>query len=284
VNRREFLQISAAAAALAAGGRLPLLAQAAGGKNRPGKRAAGKRAAGKGAASAAGRQNIFTEPPAIEPVTGYLPKFTPAGGGSMRGAFVATYTLVQFHGSETASGYSLSGSLELSQAQGSCKVRERRVNRPSGVVEIAIQCGGELSTVTKWTLKSSVEGVAEAGFAEAGAWDGKAMTVRSDSWTQRRETTLPLIARWSLPGLLAGGKVKQKPLRFDLLDGSTLRAEQTLRHCGQVEVPTAAGAVTLDCYAQTGRAVLPTHYLVDTSGRVQLITQESVNWALATLK
>ena len=34
---------------------------------------------------------------------------------------------------------------------------------------------------------------------------------------------------------------------------------------------------------QTGWGILPTHYLVDKAGRVQLITQETVSWALTKL-
>ena len=39
----------------------------------------------------------------------------------------------------------------------------------------------------------------------------------------------------------------------------------------------------LEDLAQTGRAVVPTHYLVDRRGRVQLITMSQVNWALQHL-
>jgi len=43
----------------------------------------------------------------------------------------------------------------------------------------------------------------------------------------------------------------------------------------------AGGSARLDCYAQTGWRVVPTHYLVDADGRVQLITMASVNWVLS---
>ena len=41
---------------------------------------------------------------------------------------------------------------------------------------------------------------------------------------------------------------------------------------------------TLDSYAHTGCGVTPTHYLVDDSGRVQLITMSTVNWALNAMQ
>jgi len=277
MNRREFMQVSAATAALASSGLLPLLAEETS-TTKP-----AKKRPGKARSPADGPRNIFTEPPAIEPITGYLPKFSPAARGSMRAGFAATYALVQSHGSAASSNCSLSGSLDVSFAAATCKVREVRRNRPDNVVESVFHCAGELNTVKTWSLRSSVEGMPDVDFKEAGVWDSKAMTVKSDSWTQRHATSLPLIAQWALLPLLASGTLKSKPLRFDMLDNSALRADQTLRYCGQIEIPLAKATAKLDCYAQTGCGILPTHYIVDGDGRVQLITQETVNWALTRL-
>jgi hypothetical protein len=150
-------------------------------------------------------------------------------------------------------------------------------------VETTLHCTGNLKTAKTWTLKSSVERAADVGFTETGAWDGNLMTVKAKSWTQKRTTSLPLISQWALLPLLASGKIKKKPLKFDMLDNSTLRPGQTLGYCGKVEVPVSGVKVKLDCYAQTGYGILPTHYLVDDAARVQLITQETVNWALTKL-
>jgi hypothetical protein len=150
-------------------------------------------------------------------------------------------------------------------------------------VDTKLHCTGDLNTAESWTLKSSVQGIADTKFTETGAWDGKQMTVKANSWTQKRTTSHPLISQWALLRLLASGKIKAKPLEFDMLDNSTLRPDQTLRYCGKIDVPVAGGKAKLDCYAQTGYGILPTHYLVDSAGRVQLITQETVNWALTKL-
>ncbi len=83
--------------------------------------------------------------------------------------------------------------------------------------------------------------------------------------------------------MLSSGILKSKPLRFDMLDDSTLRSDQTLTYSGPVEIPVAGGKAKLDCYAQTGWAIVPTHFLVDAEGRVQLITMSTVNWALSNL-
>jgi len=73
------------------------------------------------------------------------------------------------------------------------------------------------------------------------------------------------------------------PLTFDLLDECTLRRNQTLRYMGQVEIPVNGDSATLDSYALTGWGVVPTPYLVDEKGRVQLITMSTVNWALNSM-
>ncbi len=274
MDRREFIQISASAAALASGGLLPLLAAE---PKRPRRRRRGR------FGPASGPRNIFTQPPAIEPITGYLPRFKPPGGGSMKGPFAAQYHLVQTSGAGATSRSRVSGSLSVAFADAICTSKETRGARPISVVRNRIICRGDLNAVKKWTLKSSVLGATDLGFTESGTWDGKQMIVKSGSWTQTRATSHPLIAQWALLGLLASGKFKTKPLQFDMLDNSTLRADQTLTYSGPVEIPIAKGKIKLDCYRQTGYGVLPIHYLVDGAGVVQLITQETVNYALAKL-
>ena len=84
--------------------------------------------------------------------------------------------------------------------------------------------------------------------------------------------------------MLAGDTVKSDDLRFDLLqNGLVIKPDQTLHYSGQIQILFAGGTATMDCYAQTGYGILPTHYLVDEHGRVQLITQENTNWALKEL-
>lgn len=274
MKRREFIQLSASAATIAAGGFLPLLAAD---RDRPKRR----RAIRPGPAT--GPRNIFTEPSAIEPITGYLPRFKPAGSAAMTDDFIATYSLVQSNGAGAISRVRVSGSLMVRVKGALCASRDIRENRPANIVKTALNCTGALNAVKTWTLKSSVQDAPDLAFAETGAWDGKTMTVKSDSWTQTRTTSHTLIGQWALLPLLAAGKFRGKPLEFDMLDNSTLRADQTLRYCGKIEVPLAGGKTKLDCYAQTGYGILPIHYLTDQAGRVQLITQESVNWALTKL-
>jgi len=263
MERRDFLK--ATIAALAANACLPLLKVEAGGRR--------------------SSTNIFTEPPAIEPLTGYLGRFKPVSTGGMTGDFRASYTLVQCNGS-TDKGSRVrpdAGSLSVESVGNHLTTTEIR-SRGASTVKTEIDCGGRDGAVSKWTLSSSVKGVEGCGFTEKGTWDGGRMAVQSSTWKQEHATSNPLVARWSLLRRLASGIVKNAPLKFDMLDDSTLRPSQTLRYTGRIEVPIGRGKVRLDCYAQTGRAVVPIHYLVDDAGRVQLITQSNVNWALAALR
>ena len=229
--------------------------------------------------------NIFAEPPAIEPITGYLPKFTPVAEGTMGGSFSARYTLVVCRGSAARSRNIVEGlgSLVVTFSGATCKTIEVRKGTPSNTIKTELQCGGEFNTVSHWTLDSSVEGIPEAHFAEKGTWDGRTMVVKSNSWKQEHSTGKLLIGRWALLPLIASGKLKSQTLTFDLLDDSTLRPNQTLRYMGEIEVPVAGGKAKMDSYAQTGSGIVPTHYLVDSDGRVQLITMSTVNWALMEL-
>ena len=272
MDRRDFLQITAITT-LAAHGYLPLLAA-----ERKNKKRAGKKAV------YAGPKNFYTTPAAIEPITGYLPKFKPAATGTMSKPFSAKYSLITCYGSAAKSKNSVKGSLDVTFSDATCSTTEIRDGKPQNIVKTELKCSGRLNTASSWTLDSSVEGVPDVHFVEKGTWDGKTMVVKSKSWTQKRSTSNPLIGRWALLGLLSSGKLKSKPLMFDMLDDSTLRNDQTIRYTGQIEIPVAGGTAKLDSYAQTGYGIVPTHYLVDADGRVQLITMSAVNWALTDLK
>ena len=273
MDRRHFLQ-AAAVTALAAQGYLPLLGAER--KARPVKRAGRK-------VIFRGPKNIYTEPAAMEPITGYLPRFEPLAQGTMSNSFSAKYSLIACHGSAAKSKNRVSGSLDMTFSGSTCRTTEVRQASPQNIVTTEMTCDGRFNTASGWTLDSSVEGIPDVHFVEKGTWDGKTMVVNSKSWIQKRSTSHPLIGRWALLPLLSSGMVKSKPLTFDMLDDSTLRSDQTLTYTGRIEIPVAGGNAKLDCYAQTGRGVVPTHYLVDGEDRVQLITMSAVNWALSNL-
>lgn len=271
MERREFLKItSGTVAGLVAMGYLPLLG-------------ADKKKTTKNMDTSVVSHNIYTEPPAIEPITGYLPRFQPAAGGAMAGAFNASYSLIQCWGSDKKSKVLTSGTIDVICKKGACMTTETRKNKPKiNVLKTSIKCAGGLNTASKWTMVSTIEGRKDLEFTEEGSWDGNTMTVKSSSWTQKKKTSNPLIGRWSLLPIIASGIIKKKSLKFDMLDDSTLRSDQTLRYEGEIEIPVKGGKATMNSYVQTGHGIVPTHYLVDSKGRVQLITMTTVNWALTS--
>ena len=278
MNRRQFLRTTAATA-LAACEIQPLFAA------QP--REAKRKRKGAKKAQGTGPSNIFTEPAAIEPITGYVPEFAPRTKGTMRRAFSATYQAILCHGSAARARNTVDRHQPLTVAFSgtTCKTTEIRRGVPSNIVKTELQCSGEFNTVSHWTFDSSVEGAPELHFVEKGTWDGKTMMVKSKSWTQQRSTGPRLIGRWALLPLLASGKLKSKPLTFDMLDDSTLRPNQILRYMGEIEIPVAGHSTArMDSYVQTGSGIIPTHYLVDSDGRVQLITMSTLSWALMQLE
>ena len=273
MKRREFMKLTATVVAtLAAQGSLPLLA------------ATKRRAKG---GTVWGSDNRFVKPSAIEPVTGHLPEFSPVVNGSMIRDFAAKYTLVRQYGHEDGKAQNFDcGSLDIAFSGSVCKTTETRTKRDglSNTVKTDLEFQGEFNAVKSWRLESVVADRPLARLVENGRWDGKTMTVKAKSWTNSYPTDPLLIGRWALLPLLASGKLKAKPLKFDLLDECTLRRDQTLRYMGVIEIPVKGGTAMLDSYAHTGWGIIPTHYLVDDQGRVQLITMSTVNWALNTVE
>lgn len=270
MNRRDFLKLSAIIA-LAAEEGFPLLAA--------------KKKTTKGG-TVWGSDNRFVEPSAIEPITGHLPEFSPVAKGAMTSDFSAHYSLIRQYGQQNGKSDNFeSGSLDVVFAGNNCKTAEMRIKKDglSNTVKTSLNFQGEFNTAKSWDLDSTITGKPEARFSEKGSWDGKTATVKASSWTNSYPTGKLLIGRWALLPLLASGKLKAKPLKFDLLDECTLRRDQVLRHMGEIEIPVKGGTATLDSYAHTGWGVTPTHYLVDDQGRVQLITMSTVNWALKTI-
>ena len=264
MKRRTFLKLSALAA-LAAQGNLPLLAA-----NR----------------TSWGGDNRFTEPAAIEPITGFLPNCSPLTGGDMKSDFTAKYKMMRQFGQQNGvSRNEENGSLEMTFAGNTCNSTEIRVKSDSdyNTVHIDLEFQGQYNCAKSWTLESTFFGHPEARLVESGNWDGSTMSVQTKSWTNSYPTGKLLIARYALWPLLASGVLKNAPLVFDMLEDCSLRRAQTLKYAGEIEIPVAGGTAVLDSYAHTGYGSVPTHYLVDKAGRVQLITMQTVNWALTEL-
>lgn len=288
MNRRDILRLTAYASSLVLAERLPLLS-AGRRKSRPRLQKQSARQ------TSPTSQNIFIEPPAIEPVTGYLGKFRPVAAGSMRGDFTAKYDLIRWGAINNKTGKprnNISGSLEIMRkADGRDTVYEtveHRTGQTNSQVTTRLNCRGKLNAVVKWTAISDVLSgrVAQPKlrFEEHGIVSNDNIVRTNKLGTIESVTSHILIPQEALLTLLAGDAVKSGDLHFDMLqNGLVIKPNQTLYYAGRIQIPVAGGTAAMDCYAQTGYGILPTHYLVDGHGRVQLITQENTNWALKEL-
>lgn len=289
--RRDFLRLTAHVSSLVLAGRLPLLAadRPAGRKRRPEIRPARR--------TSPAVRNIFTEPPAIEPVTGYLDRFQPLAAGSMQGSFTAQYDLIRWGTINNKTGKprnGTAGSLKIVRKVRGRKIIyesvEFRTGQASNRVTATLNCRGELDAVEKWKVISDVingrdkQALPLLKFEEQGYVQNNTVVQENKISTVKSPITHALVPQEALPALLAGGIVKSRDLLFDMLqNGLVIKPDQTLHYSGQIRIPVAGSTAAMDCYAQTGYGILPTHYLVDRQGRVQLITQENTNWALKEL-
>ncbi|MHC4203705.1 MAG: hypothetical protein ACYSTT_03585 [Planctomycetota bacterium] len=288
MNRRDFLRLTAYASSLVLAGRLPLLsADRQQSRPRLQQRAARR--------TSATPQNIFTEPPAIEPVTGYLGKFRPVAAGSMRGDFTAKYDLIKWGAINNQTGRPrnrISGSLEIvRKVNGRNTVYEsveNRTGQTTSKVTASLNCRGKLDAALRWTAVSDVMNgrlaQPDLSFEEQGLVDNGNIVRTNKLGTVKSVNSHTLIPHEALLALLAGDTVKSGDLHFDMLqNGLVIKPNQTLHYSGRIQIPVAHRNAAMDCYVQTGYGILPTHYLVDGHGRMQLITQENTNWALKEL-
>jgi hypothetical protein len=286
MDRRAFLGLTTQVSGLVLAGQLPLFASEARAKRT---RRAQQRPVQK--------RNIFTEPAAIEPVTGYMDRLAPTRTGSMQQDFVAKYDLIKWGPIDARTGRprnAVAGSLEIKcQIQGGSAVYrsvELRRGQSQNRVTSQVQCAAQDGQARQWEVRSEVlqtrgtQALPSLSFTEQGTYQRGLIQQQSSLGTVRTQSPDPMIPQEALLRLLAQGGIRNGALRFTLLQtGSAIKQGQTLKYQDTMQIPVKDGAAELACYVQTGYGVLPTHYLVDQQGRVQLITQENTNWALKEL-
>jgi hypothetical protein len=288
MNRRDILRLTAYASSLLLVGRLPLLSA---GRQKSRSRLKKQSARQTSAMS----RNIFTEPPAIEPVTGYLGQFRPVAAGTMRGDFSAKYDLIRWRLIDNRTGKarnSIGGSLEIVRKVNGQNVVyesvEHRTGQATSRVTARLSCRGKLDAAVEWLATSDVikgrDKQPELRFEEHGIVSNGTVVQKNRMGTVESSNSRILLPQEALLTLLAGDIVKSGDLHFDMLqNGLVIKSDQTMHYSGRIQIPVAGRTVAMNCYAQTGYGILPTHYLVDKEGRVQLITQENTNWALNEL-
>jgi len=276
IDRRQFLQSSLIATTLAAAGRLPLLAAETG--------------SGSGIDPDPGGYPIKT-------IHGHLKQFTPTTDTQENPNHLhLAYDIIYWNGGNRLTGRcdnAVIGRVEIDRLKMADSLQYRitqrtRIGAIDNVLKARLTCAPDApNSIRSWQLhahhtKADGQVIPSSQLAEVGSLkDGK---IQIDGGKYKYEYTPahPVLTQWTIPDLLLRTASPDIDVTFDLLqDLSIYKPNQSIIYDGRTNVPIANNKkVTLNTYAQTGNALLPTHYLVDNKNRPQLITTSILSWAL----
>ncbi len=250
-------------------------------------------------------RNIFTEPPAIEPITGILPEFDPPTYPPVTaGEWQLKYNLIRWHEIQ-ANGLPLNiddGHL-LVQREGSPTAGHYRINRRMGlpvwgfrgsqtcILEAELQAQGSAESLRNWTVTTfhhepglNTPEQPDSRITIEGSYNGSHVRLlRENALLSEWSLSGPLIASWAIPELLLSNTLdRSTPFHFTMLEeGFRLRRSQQLVYEGAIEFETAAGKVAFDSWLQTGTGILPIHWITDQQACPQIMTHSALNWLLS---
>ena len=120
---------------------------------------------------------------------------------------------------------------------------------------------------------------------EKGRVKGKTIIIDNGHFKTKLAAQNPLITQWTVLDELMKNDPKTIKREVDLLqDLHLLKRDHRLFYEGVVSVPSAVGEVKLATVAELGYDINPIHYLMDSDGRVQLVTNAITSWALESIK
>ena len=276
IDRRQFLQSSLMATALAAAGRLPLLAA--------------ETTSGSGIDPDLGGYPIKT-------IRGYLEEFTPAATAQDNpNRLHLAYDIIYWVGGNRLSGQcrnTVIGRVEIDRlttpdALQYQVTQHTKIGAIDNSLKATLTCALDApNSVRSWQLhahhtRANNQVIPTSRISEAGSTEDGKIQIDGGKYKYDYTPAHPVLTQWTIPDLLLRTAAPKTNLTFDLLqDLSIYKPNQSIAYDGQTEVPIAgAKKVTLNTYAQTGNALLPTHYLLDNKNRPQLITTSILSWAL----
>ena len=278
-NRRQFLQSGLMATALAAAGKLPLLA---------------------GATENESSIDAASGPGAIKPIRDWLQRFSTADTKVRdQPSYNLTYDIIHWNwgwvsGKGGTIPNSVVGHVVIKRRLASDGVvyqvaQQMRIGGVDNFLDAEITCNADdLNSLRTWKLHSyevgpkgqadSLSELTEKGDCK----DGK-ISIDGDSYSYCYSPNNPAVTQWTMLDFLIRKATPRLSVEFDLLqDLSLFKPNQSLVYDGRTPVPLKdARKVTLETYAQTGEGILPIHYLLDHQGRPQLITSSILSWALS---
>lgn len=248
-------------------------------------------------------KNIFVEPAAIEPMTGWLDRqnLAPAGQ-AMSGSYKAVYERVVLGGYDPANKLPRDrpvGQLVIERRAGAQELayavsENWQDNFGAYHSELNYACDPASERLTRWTLAFHTDKLGKTPRANVALAESGTVEYASGLATVKRKTggtvvaskySLPVIHQASILSLLAAGRLKTQDLSSVMAEpGMSLRRAQRIGFEGAVTIDAGGARHTLDAYRQTGIGVVPVHYLVDSVGAVQLVTAMEVNYALASVE
>ncbi|MHC4117247.1 MAG: twin-arginine translocation signal domain-containing protein [Planctomycetota bacterium] len=291
MNRRQFLKTGAIATALMTAGRLPLLSAQT--EADPG-------------------IDASTGPHAVKPIRDHLKRFSPVQTPLRNsGDYGIAYDIIHWNwinGRPGTYGNSVLGRVAIERrAAGDEVVYEinqgTRIGGLDNYLEARIVCeANDLNSVRRWRLSSystaagrrvgpapqSLAGRASPTLqlSEKGRCEKGDIRIESDGYEYGFRAENSVVTQWTVLDLLIRKAKPTKDVTFDLLqDLSLFKPGQSLTYDGVTPIAIKNGtSPMLQTYAQTGRGVLPIHYLLDEQRRPQLVTNSILSWSLAKLQ
>lgn len=277
MDRREFLQTGLMATALAAAGRLPLLSA--------------QTDAGSGI-------DASTGPYALKPIRDHLTRFSPVRTTPpTRGQYSLLYDVIHWNwvkGRRGTFANTVIGQIAIQRNQSDDRitygVKQRMlIGGVNNVLDAQIICHpDDLNSLQRWQIRSyqagprgEIDPVSE--LSEKGSCTGGRINIDSGSFRYGFDAERPVVTQWTLLDVVSQKASPAWKVTFDLLqDLSLFKPNQSLVYDGETRVKLQGGQmVTLQTYAQTGRGILPIHYLLDADKRPQLVTSSILSWALS---
>lgn len=276
IDRRQFLQSSLMATTLAAAGHLPLLA-----------------------AEATSGSGIDPDPGGypIKTIRGHLEKFTPAADTQENPNHLhLAYDIIYWNGGNRLTGRhdnAVIGRVEIDRLTMADCLKYRitqhtKIGPIDNSLKARLTCAPDApNSVQSWQLqahhtRADGQVIPSSQLAEVGSLKDGRIQIDGGKYKYQYSPADPVLTQWTIPELLLRTASRELDVTFDLLqDLSIYKPNQSIVYDGQTNVPIANNKqVTLSAYAQTGYALLPTHYLVDDKNRPQLITTSILSYAL----
>jgi hypothetical protein len=146
-------------------------------------------------------------------------------------------------------------------------------------IEAQVACSkNECASPVTWRLSSGFRGpdgeeMAGLGTTETGSLADDVLTIETSDIVLKRHADSPLTCEWSLFDVVQRRGAALPALPFHMLEGLRLvKPAQRLSYRGRQEVPFGAETMSLDCFEQVGRGILPTEYWLGADHRLLAVT------------